>query len=93
MKSCPFSYASTGLWTTTRGMPGMIPRTMSSRLGFVAEVIATESPSQERPVVIQMTWAVTASVAFWLGTNSTAVMRAPFTVSRSAGAGLPRACP
>jgi len=42
MKSAPFSYASTGLCTTTRGIPGMIPRTMSSRLGFVAEVMATE---------------------------------------------------
>ena len=35
---------------------------MSSRLGFVADVMATESPSQLRPVVIQRTWAVTASV-------------------------------
>ena len=35
---------------------------MSSRLGSVAPVIATESPSHESPVVIQMTWAVTASV-------------------------------
>ena len=30
MNSCPFSKASTGLCTITRGMPGMIPRTMSS---------------------------------------------------------------
>ena len=37
---------------------------MSSRLGFVAEVIATESPSQLRPVVIHRTCAVTASVSF-----------------------------
>ena len=28
---------------------------MSSRLGFVADVMATESPSQESPIVIQMT--------------------------------------
>ena len=56
---------------TTRGMPGMIPRMMSSSDGFVAEVIATESPSQPRPEVIQMTWAVTASVGVLVGTNST----------------------
>ena len=43
-------------------MPGIACRMMSSRLGLVAEVIATESPSQLRPVVIQRTWAVTASV-------------------------------
>ena len=70
MNSAPVSYASTGVWITTLGMPGMTPWTMSSRLGLVAEVIATESPSQPSPVVIQITWAVTASVACWLGTNS-----------------------
>src|SRR5437588_11548279 len=43
-------------------MPGIACRTMSSRLGFVADVMATESPSQLRPVVIQRTWAVIASV-------------------------------
>ncbi len=64
MNSSPFSKASTGLCTTTRGMPGITPWTMSSRLGLVAEVMATESPSQLSPVVIQMTWAVTASVAY-----------------------------
>ena len=37
---------------------------MSSRLGLVAEVMATESPSQLRPVVIHSTCAVTASVSF-----------------------------
>ncbi len=31
----------------------------------MAEVIATESPSQLSPVVIQRTWAVIASVCFW----------------------------
>ena len=35
--------------------------------------MATESPSQESPVVIQMTWAVTASVAAWLSTNWVAI--------------------
>src|SRR5579885_1737190 len=55
-------------------MPGMIPRTMSSRLGFVADVIATESPSPASPVVIQMTCAVTASVSCCLGTKSTGLI-------------------
>src|SRR6202012_3318504 len=53
----------TWLCTTTLGMPGMACRMMSSRLGLVAEVIATESPSQLRPVVIHSTCAVTASVS------------------------------
>ena len=55
MYSWPTSYASTWLWMTTRGMPGMTPWMMSSRLGLVAEVMATESPSQESPVVIHST--------------------------------------
>ena len=54
----------TWLWTTTLGIPGMACRMMSSRLGLVAEVIATESPSQLNPVVIHSTCAVTASVFF-----------------------------
>src|SRR5690242_56201 len=43
-------------------MPGIACRMMSSRLGLVADVMATESPSQLRPVVIHRTCAVTASV-------------------------------
>ena len=77
MNSSPFSYASTGLWTITLGMPGIAWVTMSSRLGSTAEVMATESPSQPRPVVIQMTWASTASVFAWSGTNSTALAISP----------------
>ena len=65
---------------------------MSSRLGLVAPVIATLSPSQLSPVVIQMTWAVIASVFAWLGTNSVAAMCTPF-LSRSAAAGRRRAGP
>ena len=52
----------TWLWMTTVGMPGMAPVMMSSRLGLVAEVMATESPSHESPTVIHRTWAVIASV-------------------------------
>ena len=63
MNSAPTSKASTGLCTTTLGIPGIAWVMMSSRLGLVAEVIATESPSQLSPVVIQITCAVTASVS------------------------------
>ena len=62
MNSAPFSYASTGLWTITFGIPGIAWVTMSSRLGLTAEVIATESPSHVSPVVIQITCASTCSV-------------------------------
>ena len=55
MNSLPCSKASTGLWTTTCGMPGIAPVMMSSSEGLVAEVMPTESPSQESPVVIQIT--------------------------------------
>src|SRR4051794_187198 len=70
-------------------MPGMIPWMMSSSEGFVADVIATESPSQLSPEVIQMTCAVTASVAFWFGMNSVADMRcAPSLGLADAGKGV-----
>ena len=55
MYSSPVANASTWLCSTTLGSPGITPPTMSSRLGLVAEVIATESPSHDRPVVIQRT--------------------------------------
>src|SRR4030088_2961221 len=46
---------------------------MSSRLGLVADVIATESPSQLSPVVIQSTCAVIASVFLWSATAAVAI--------------------
>src|ERR1700680_4560758 len=55
MNSGPFSRERTGLWKLTFGIPGITPRTMSSMLGCVAAVIATVSPSQPRPAVIQST--------------------------------------
>ncbi len=36
----------------TLGRPGIVPRTMSSRLGCVAAVMEIESPSHPRPAVI-----------------------------------------
>ena len=55
MNSAPFSYASTGVCATTFGIPGMAPVMMSSSDGLTADVMATESPSQLSPDVIQMT--------------------------------------
>jgi hypothetical protein len=39
----------------TGGIPGMDPRSRSSRLGLVAAVKAIESPSQPSPLVIHST--------------------------------------
>src|SRR5512133_1480464 len=70
-------------------MPGMTPWMMSSRLGFVAEVMATESPSQESPVVTHRTCAVIASVFSWPGTNSTVPdIGPPTSGSTDAGQGV-----
>src|SRR6478752_5743265 len=77
----------TWLWTTTFGMPGIAWLMMSSRLGFVAEVIATESPSQLSPVVIQRTCAVTPSVS--LKWSSAAVLTSTSSVSADARQGVP----
>src|SRR5215471_10473306 len=59
------------------GIPGITPRIRSSSDGLVADVIATESPSQESPVVIHTTWAVIASFSCCPGTNSTVAISAP----------------
>src|SRR5580700_3057571 len=56
MNSSPFSYARTGLCKWTFGRPGIAPNITSSKLGCVAAVIETESPSQPRPAVIQTMW-------------------------------------
>ena len=74
--SAPFSKASTGLCRTTRGLSGMTPLSRSSRLGEVALVIATDSPSQPRPAVIQSTWIVSGS------TRGAALVRALLVVRR-----------
>src|SRR6478752_1151168 len=51
-------------------MPGMTPVSRSSRLGVVAAVIETVSPSQLRPLVSQRTWISWASVRRCCGANS-----------------------
>src|SRR5436305_1155979 len=61
MKSAPFSNASIWLCSTTSGLPGITPDSRSSRLGPVAEVIATDSPSHDKPAEIHRTWTVICS--------------------------------
>ena len=83
----------TWLWITTLGIPGIAPVMMSSRLGFVADVMATLSPSHDRPTVIHRTWASTASVVAWLGEISNVAITSLLSLSRSGAAGRPRAGP
>jgi len=86
------------LWVTTTGgdeaaysATGMHEQPFANFAPPIEETARFCGMHWESPVVIQMTWAVTASVAFWLGTNSTDAMRTPF--SRSGAGGRPRACP
>src|SRR4030088_957553 len=54
--SGPLSKSINGQWTAIFGRPGRAPRTISSMLGWVAAVRATESPSQESPALIHRIW-------------------------------------
>src|SRR4051795_2351550 len=60
----PLSKSMSGQWTPTLGSPGRAPRAISSMLGWVAAVSATESPSQERPALIQRMWTTGSSAGF-----------------------------
>src|SRR5512132_4160637 len=57
----PHSKSISGQWTATLGRPGRAPRAISSMLGWVAAVSATESPSQLRPALIQRMWTTASS--------------------------------
>src|SRR4051794_13511101 len=59
----PHSKSISGQWTATWGSPGRAPRAISSMLGWVAAVRATESPSQLRPALIHRTWMTVSSVS------------------------------
>src|SRR3954449_13156661 len=52
----PHSKSIRGQWTAILGSPGRAPSAISSMLGWVAAVNATESPSQLNPALIQRTW-------------------------------------
>src|SRR5580693_2394634 len=60
--SGPHSKSISGQCTATLGSPGSAPRAISSMLGWVAAVSATESPSQPSPPFIQR-MCTTGSVA------------------------------
>src|ERR1700730_12401825 len=59
----PFSKSISGQWTAIFGSPGSAPRAISSMLGWVAAVRATESPSQLSPALIQSTRMTVSSSA------------------------------
>src|SRR5258705_13653593 len=52
----PHSKSIRGQWTAIFGRPGSAPSAISSMLGWVAAVNATESPSQLNPALIHRTW-------------------------------------
>ncbi len=62
--SGPHSKSISGQWTAILGKPGKAPRTISSMLGCVAAVSATESPSHDSPALIQRMWMGCSSVCF-----------------------------
>ena len=57
----PHSKSISGQCTAILGSPGSAPRAISSMLGWVAAVSATESPSQLSPALIQRTWTTASS--------------------------------
>src|SRR5687767_11847583 len=59
----PWSKSISGQCTAIFGRPGSAPSAISSMLGCVAAVRATESPSQLNPPLIHKTWMRGASVA------------------------------
>src|SRR3954454_8526277 len=59
----PHSKSISGQWTATFGSPGSAPSAISSMLGWVAPVRATESPSQLSPALIHSTWMSASSAA------------------------------
>ena len=57
----PHSKSMRGQWTAILGRPGSAPSAISSMLGCVAAVSATESPSQLKPALIHRTWIKASS--------------------------------
>ena len=55
------SKSISGQCTATLGSPGSAPSTMSSMLGWIAAVNATESPSQLSPALIHSMWTTGSS--------------------------------
>ena len=57
----PHSKSMRGQCTAIFGRPGSAPSAISSMLGWVAAVSATESPSQLSPALIQRMWMTVSS--------------------------------
>ena len=77
--SGPHSKSISGQCTAIFGSPGSAPSTISSMLGWVAAVRATESPSQLSPPFIQRMWTTPSSAPPFVGVSfsATAVTRTP----------------
>src|SRR5580658_9938162 len=78
----PHSKSMSGQWTAILGRPGNAPRAISSMLGCVAAVSATESPSQLNPALIQRTWTTASSV----GVSVAVKIPSPVTAARGCAA-------
>ena len=63
--SGPHSKSISGQCTATLGSPGSAPSTISSMLGWVAAVSATESPSQLSPPFIQRMCTTGSAGSAW----------------------------
>src|ERR1039457_250862 len=75
--SGPHSKSISGQCTATLGSPGRAPSTISSILGWVAAVSATESPSQPSPPFIQRMWTTGSAVGVSLVCSAVAIARPP----------------
>src|SRR5271156_2637459 len=74
----PHSKSMSGQWTAILGSPGRAPSAISSMLGCVAAVSATESPSQLSPALIHKTWTTVSSG----GASVTVKVHTPYFTSR-----------
>ena len=79
----PLSKSISGQCTATFGSPGNALSAISSMLGWVAAVRATESPSQLNPALIHRTWTTGSSV----GADMARLLAlwCPITLARCAG--------
>src|SRR3984957_2438231 len=87
----PHSKSMSGQCTAIFGSPGSAPSAISSMLGCVAAVKATESPSQLKPALIQRTWIKVSSalMASGVGTRTPTFMSAALSAHSPKGRGHP----
>src|SRR3984957_7616252 len=87
--SGPHSKSMSGQCTATLGSPGRAPRTISSMLGWVAAVSATESPPQLRPPFIQRMCTTGSVSACVIGTPHFLTKPAPASSALVIGSVFP----